>query len=143
MATSNEQRLAELRRLQKAGGGKLDPRAVVDAARAADNPLHGDFTWDDTEAAEKWRLEQAREIIRVTVVWEPRTERNIRAFVSLPADREAGGGYRYVPQVVKTVNGREQMLAAAIAELRQVQEKYRDVEQLAGVFAEIEKAAKT
>lgn len=44
--------------------GRLTPTAVVDAARPDDAPLHSRFEWDDTVAAEKWRREQASELIR-------------------------------------------------------------------------------
>lgn len=52
-------------------GGVLIPSEVVNIARDADHPLHAMFEWDDTAAAHKYRLEQARGLIasvRVTVV---------------------------------------------------------------------------
>jgi hypothetical protein len=47
-----------------ARGGKLTPSRVVDAARNPDHPLHTHFDWDDSAAAELWRVEQARRLIR-------------------------------------------------------------------------------
>jgi phage terminase Nu1 subunit (DNA packaging protein) len=44
--------------------GRLTAQMVLQEARAASSPLHGFFEWDDSEAAEKWRLEQARELVR-------------------------------------------------------------------------------
>jgi hypothetical protein len=44
--------------------GRLIPADLVEDARDPDSPLHAYFTWDDTEAAEKYRLHQARTIIR-------------------------------------------------------------------------------
>lgn len=57
-------------------GGRLTPRAVVDAARDPKSALHDQFEWDDTVAAEKWRLDQARDIItsvKITVTVDKRT----------------------------------------------------------------------
>jgi hypothetical protein len=54
--------------------GMLSPHAVLDAASDPRHPLHSAFDWDDSEAAAKWRLEQARTLIRsVRVVIETTT----------------------------------------------------------------------
>jgi len=44
--------------------GRLTPEEVVDEARDPDSPLHRYFEWDDSAAAEAWRLNQARSMIR-------------------------------------------------------------------------------
>ena len=44
--------------------GKLTPELVVRAAQAKSSPLHDYFDWDDKIAGARWRLEQARELIR-------------------------------------------------------------------------------
>lgn len=44
--------------------GVLVPAIVVDEARPETAPLHAHFTWDDSEAAEEWRREEARRLIR-------------------------------------------------------------------------------
>ncbi len=44
--------------------GLVDPRDLVNEARHPQHPCHGDFTWDDAEAADKHRIEQARGLIR-------------------------------------------------------------------------------
>lgn len=44
--------------------GQLTPRIVLDEARAPEHPLHSRFEWDDAEAAEKYRLTQAHELIQ-------------------------------------------------------------------------------
>lgn len=43
---------------------KLTPALVVDVARDPSHPLHGRFEWDDETAGEKFRLHQARQLIR-------------------------------------------------------------------------------
>jgi hypothetical protein len=44
--------------------GSVTPAAVVEDARAASSPLHRYFDWDDSSAAEKFRLVQASNLIR-------------------------------------------------------------------------------
>lgn len=56
--------MAELQRMSKAAGGKITPEQLVEAARSEGSPLHRYFEWDDKEAADKYRLMQARTLIR-------------------------------------------------------------------------------
>lgn len=48
----------------------LKPRELVEAARPKDSPIHDYFTWDNTEAAEKYRLMEAARylLLRIEVV---------------------------------------------------------------------------
>lgn len=78
--------------------GALTPTLLVEAARPVDAPLHDRFEWDDEVAGERYRLDQARDLIRrVRVVYrEATTEeqaRSYRAYSSIPID----GGRAYVP----------------------------------------------
>jgi len=58
----------ELERIRKQSG-RLNTEDVVEEAKAARNPLHPIFEWDDSEAGKQYRLWQARQLIRnVTVV---------------------------------------------------------------------------
>lgn len=128
--------VAELRRIAADNDGILQPCAVVDAARPADSILHDRFEWDDSEAAEQYRLWQARQLIRCSVIMEPRTETTVRAFVSLTADRETeGGGYRETVRVLARAEGRASLLADALAELEVFQRKYAALTELAAVFS--------
>lgn len=60
----NKRRIATLALAQIAGkGGRLTAEKVVEHAADPTHPLHGFFEWDDTEAARKYRIAQARELI--------------------------------------------------------------------------------
>jgi len=48
--------------------GHVKPSALVEAARPEDSPAHGGFEWDDDLAAEQFRLQQARQWIRIVKV---------------------------------------------------------------------------
>lgn len=55
---------------------RLTPSLVVDAARDEAHPLHARFEWDNAIAGEKYRLDQARDLIRsVRVVYREADER--------------------------------------------------------------------
>lgn len=128
----------ELMRLVVLGGGELQPKAVVDAARSEESPLHKSFDWDDSEAAEKWRVTQARNLIRAVVTYEKVGNKSVstRVFVSLTPDREEHGvGYRLTSSVMSDDAHRQQMLSDAMGEMQRFKEKYRRLSELAKVFA--------
>jgi len=59
---SNPRVVERLRELEN--DGRLQPADVLTDARNADSPLHSHFEWDDGAAAERYRLSQARALIR-------------------------------------------------------------------------------
>ena len=72
--------------------GRLTPELVLKEARSPDHPLHNRFEWNDAVASERYRLDQARGLIRkVRVVYKTAdsdgSERSVRAFhaVQTPA----------------------------------------------------------
>lgn len=132
----------ELERLAALHGGELRADVVVNAARDETSPLHDSFEWDDSEAAEHWRLHQARMLIRAVVVYEPAKNGSMvpqRVFVSLTSDRtKDGAGYRLTTAVLSDDERRAELLQDARAEMQCFREKYRRLTELAGVFAAME-----
>lgn len=77
--------------------GVLTVDDVLEEAKNETSPLHKHFQWDDTAAANEYRRWQARALIaKCRIVTESRPDVEVRAFVSLPSDRQQeGGGYRF------------------------------------------------
>ena len=127
--------------------GLIKPERVVEAARPKTSPIHDQFEWDNSAAAEKYRLLQASELIRVSVeiidCGGNRDPVMVRAFTSLTTERGVSGGYRATVQVLSNKQMREQMLADAIAELRAFERRYAILKELAEVFAAARKLRKT
>lgn len=123
----------ELLALNEKHGGVAPPRAVVDFARNPETALHACFTWDDGKAAERYRIIQARRLIRARVYYEPRLEKKVRAFVSLEDDRNPQGGYRLLSQVLSDDDLRARLLEEARREMVRFVRKYESLEELAGV----------
>lgn len=130
----------ELDAIREQNGGLTPPAKVVEFARDPNTALHSRFTWDDTEAAEQYRLWEARQVVSVYVYTPEGSKEPIRAYVSFPEDRHADGGYRYVPDVLKDPGLRSKMIAQALSELAVFQRKYRQLSELDSVFSEAEKA---
>jgi hypothetical protein len=81
--------------------GKLTPEIVLDEARDENHPLHHRFEWDDSAAAEKFRLSQAANLLRVKYKQETvNGTRDLRAFVvtrPAPDADEADPRSEYTP----------------------------------------------
>lgn len=118
--------------------GNLTPGALVDASRDEDAPLHGYFEWDDEEAAERWRESQAGHIIRSVEVVAAGSTDPVRAFVNIDAG-DAGRVYVNVEAALSMPDTRDEVLARALADLKAFERRYRQLEELTGVLAEIGK----
>jgi hypothetical protein len=128
-------RLAEI----AARNGGIEPIYVVEDARNETSPLHKYFEWDDGEAAEKYRLHQARSLVnRVGVRYLDKPDAPIvQAFVNvLPRSDDGDDHQRYEPvlSVMSDAEKRRRFMRQAINELRAWQKRYADLQELAEVF---------
>lgn len=131
----------ELETIRLKNGGILKEEDVVKEARREGHPLHDRFDWDDSKAGHLWRLEQARELIRsVYVVIETTGQKtvSVRAYASLPSDRDREGGYRPIDSIMSNANFRAELLSSAISELEAFKRRYSNLTQLAPVFDAID-----
>lgn len=77
--------------------GRLTGALVLESATDPAHPLHTYFEWDDTEAAHRFRLDQAGALIRsVRVVYGPARE-SVRGFHSVA--RPEGNTYMPVEEI--------------------------------------------
>ena len=147
--------LAELTRIANQRSG-LNPTTLLQEAEKPTSILHQYFTWDDTEAARKWREVQAYYLIRrvkVTVQTPDKKELTIRAFfpvkqVETPIEENdetnvippptRRGDYMPIQDVINDKNAIQQVILSAISELRAFQNKYhalKTINQFADLFA--------
>ena len=97
--------------MARRNGGVLKVDDVLNEARREDSILHKHFEWDNTKAAESYRKEQARALIQRCKITLVNTEpMSVRAFVSLPTDRDSGGGYRLTSDVVSNDSQKEELM---------------------------------
>lgn len=120
--------------------GLLRAPAVVDEATDPSSPLHEYFEWDDDKAAAAHRVQQAHRLIcRYEVVLVESNPTPTRAFVSLGSDAKAGGGYRPIGKVLSDADQRAELLQQAIRELQAIKKRYGDLQELAKVYAALDK----
>lgn len=117
--------------------GGLTAKRLLDVSRPEEAPLHDEFLWDDTEAAEKYREHQAAHIIRCIVIAPENPKREpVRAFINVSDNNtmDTGRSYRSLNVVLQETTLRDQMLTQALKELRNFEVKYATLTELAHVF---------
>lgn len=135
----NDAQKMELDRIARSDG-LLRPERVVEVARDPENPLHTQFEWDDSEAAQLYRVQQARGLIRVYVTHLPRVDRKVRAYVSTPSDRATTGGYRPVQEVMDSPAWTAEMFNEVEAKIRGLRRSYAYLAFLSPLFDRLEAA---
>jgi hypothetical protein len=108
--------------------GRLTPKAVVRAAANPESPLHPLFEWDDSKAADRHRLDQARTLIRSVQVEYRTTTQTVTsvAYVHDPSMGARQQGYRSVEKLREDPDDAHEALArefrAAAGHLRRARQ---------------------
>lgn len=130
-------------------GGEASAEAVVKAAAAKRNPLHPEFTWDDSEAANEYRLTQARYMLRNLVVIreELATDRPQRVYEVVRKPQEGQTRvkhvYRTTEDIMADADMRAELLGRALRELVSIRNRFRDLQELAVVLRAIDEVVAT
>ena len=127
---------AELERIRQKVGDAFTPANVVDAARPVKSPLHPAFEWDDSVAAEEWRREQARYMIRCVVLVNPADEADegARAFLSCTEEESGTPSYTTQERAMRDPTLRDQVLLAAYRDMHAFEKRYAQLQELAEVL---------
>lgn len=112
--------------------GTLSPAAVVAEAKPKSSVLHDYFEWNNSNAAAKYREQQAAHLIRSIVVVTSEgvdIQAPVRAFVSIRQAAEESleekpGTYTSIREAVRVVTYRQQMLADALRDLDAYRTRY-------------------
>lgn len=148
MRFSEEKVIANrLAQLERDGGGRLTPEAVVEDAKDEKSPLHRHFEWDDSEAARKYRLGQARDLIRRVKIERRVTYREIPTprYVRDPAADSKEQGYVNVATIRdekelarRTVKTELSRIVAAIERARGIADELGLDQEFEGLLAQVQ-----
>lgn len=129
--------------LRQQAKGELTPQDVVADAKNPNSPLHTFFEWEDTEAAQLYRLSQARGLIRSVVaiyVHEDKPATRTKMFVHIP---EPGAQhYREASHAMSQKKTRDLVLQRAWREFVQWRQRYKDLKEFADLFDAADEVAK-
>lgn len=120
--------------------GSITPEVVVSDASNPESPLHENFEWDNTVAADSWRTHTARNLIGsliVVKVGEQQVSGTVRAFYSV-RDEDNKGVYVPIVNIMENDELRRRTLERAKQELLQWRNRYYDLAEFAKVFTVID-----
>ena len=122
-------------------GEEVKPEQVLDKARDSESELHKCFDWDDSSAAEKYRLHQARLVINHLIVVKRDVDEEkepVQFRVMLKNDTARESGYKQTLVMVRDEDEYKKMLEQAYRELHSFKQKYSCLSELAEIIALID-----
>ena len=115
--------------------GTKSPQNIVDYAEEhPDSELHKCFTWDDSKAANEWRKQEARQVVRLLVFADDETKQPTQIRVL----QKATDAYEPVKTIVRNNDEYAKLLARAKAELKAFRERYKQINELEKVLEAID-----
>lgn len=118
------------------GDNAITPEEILKRARNEGTELHKCFTWDDTEAAEKYRLQEARTIIRLLVVTPEREDAEPVRMYQISSTKSV---YQPTKLFLEQPDEYEKLLKRAKMELDSFMKRFRQLSELEEIFEAIEK----
>lgn len=116
----------------------LTAKSLLDANRPKEAPLHGEFEWDDSKAAEQYREQQARHIINCLCVKPEKSDQEpVRAFFTISQP-----SYESISVILQSAEKHSSLLDLALKELNAFKAKYNTLTQLEPVFEAIDKCTR-
>ena len=112
--------------------GRVESKALVDAARPETSPAHDAFEWDDAAAAEQHRLQQARRWIRIVKI---EVGGSIQPLYHVPSRIASAPGHYDVPtNLAKVPDEYERAESVFKSRLRSDQNALQELRRAAAVF---------
>ncbi len=117
------------------GDTSITPEEVLRRAKDPNTELHKCFEWDDSIAAEKYRIEQARMVLRQIVYVEVKKDAApVRVFQISREQRV----YTPTKLIVKQPDEYQALLKRALMELEAFKRKYKTLGELEEIFGDID-----
>jgi hypothetical protein len=113
---------------------------VVGDASDPDSPLHAYFDWNDANAAHRYRLEQARRLIRSVKLVVETTEdsRAVPVYVRDPAAPDEQQGYRALASIKSDDDGARAVLEREMGRVASCLHRARAVASVLGLEHELD-----
>lgn len=114
--------------------GALTSQNVLESARSEKSPIHSLFEWDDTKAAEQYRLKQAAQLICNLTVEIETDDKPIECRAYMDVSEAKVGSFINVQSAFQSEESREVVLRRALNELSAFKAKYKNLLELQDVF---------
>lgn len=119
-------------------GGQFIPKYVVEDARDKKNPMFLHFEWDNDIAADAYRLDQARALIRaIQIVDEEAEGGSVPAYISI--NDKSGHSYRSIADIKGSADLQAKVLAQAEKDLEAWERRYKALSDVCEVVRQAQK----
>ena len=120
--------------------GTLKAEDVVEESKAKDSVLHSVFEWNNKEAADAWRINQAKALIRnvVVVIEKKEIKCKVRAFVSVAESPTSGASYVPINDALSNDYAKKYLMVCAKRDMESFVSKYRTLDELGGIISQME-----
>lgn len=112
----------------------VTPENVLEVAKNKDTELHKCFTWTDSEAAHKWRLREARQLIQLFVVKTEKQEVYKPRIFQSSSERNV---YQEATFFVQNKDEYLNLINRAKAELIAIENRYKEISEMEEIFEAI------
>lgn len=114
--------------------GLITAQAVVNVAKNPSSILHERFDWDNSTAGAKYRLVQARQLIKeVTIEWQGESAPGFWGTTVVLEDIQTQG-YFSTQRVLSDKQIHKAVLRDAVRELKYWDQKYKEIQELKPVI---------
>ena len=120
--------------------GVVTKESFLEESRPKNSPTHKLFEWDDSVAAEKFRLHQSAMAIRdivVTIVKSEEEQHKSPAFVNVVSGLSNKAEYKSIGVAMMDEDERSVILENAFEEFKRFEDKYKSLKELSNVFDEM------
>jgi len=137
----------EIERIKEKNNGRLMPEDILKSAESSKSVLHKCFDWNDSSAAKKYRLQQAKYLIRsVEVIYvgdDGSKSKPVRAFVTLIEEGiHKPRSYMTIGEVMGNKALKARYLSELLWEYENLAERNSDVKEFMAIHAEIKRTRK-
>lgn len=116
----------------------VTPENVLEKARNKGTELHKCFEWNDSIASEKYRLIQARDVIRHFVIVTPEKENEEPTKIRTYQISSTSTVYKPTRMFLQEPDEYKTLLKRAKEELQAFKRRYKMLAELESIFAEID-----
>ena len=131
----------ELERVRELGDGDIELSILVIESKPTTAVLHDEFEWSNAKAANKYRVEQARYIVRSLEITYDKSEparayQSVRVIEAETTNKPAKAKYvfRSMEDVMKDPETRDELLGQAIRDALAYRKRYQALQELAKIF---------
>ena len=116
-------------------GESATPQQILDKARNESSELHRCFTWDDSIAAEQYRLVEARKIVRMLIIQRADNENSAPIRFFMKTDASLDSGYKATTVIFRNEDETAALLAKAKADAKSWSIRYQTLREYAELTA--------